>query len=169
MKELKSIDYKLLFELMKDSHRSDRQLAKALSVSQPTVTRRRAMLEENYINGYTVIPRFFKVGFEIVALTFFRSNLKNQKGQEKEESIKNLKEWYLKLPGVVTVLDGMGMGWNTVCISIHENYTGYMDFLRSLESELSDFIKETQTFIINLKTDTVFKPFHLKSLTLTKK
>ncbi len=41
MKELKPIDYKILFELMKDSHRSDRQLAKALGVSQPTVTRRR--------------------------------------------------------------------------------------------------------------------------------
>jgi len=36
MKELKPIDYKLLFELMKDSHRSDRQIAKALGVSQPT-------------------------------------------------------------------------------------------------------------------------------------
>ena len=46
MKELKPIDYKLLFELMKNSHRSDRQLAKALGVSQPTVTRRRAMLEK---------------------------------------------------------------------------------------------------------------------------
>ena len=44
MKDLKPIDYKILFELMKDSHRSDRQLAKALGVSQPTVTRRRAML-----------------------------------------------------------------------------------------------------------------------------
>ena len=30
MKELKPIDYKILFELMKDSHRSDRQLAKSL-------------------------------------------------------------------------------------------------------------------------------------------
>ncbi len=66
MKELKPIDYKILFELMKDSHRSDRQLAKALGVSQPTVTRRRAMLEENYIEGYTVIPKFGQIGFEII-------------------------------------------------------------------------------------------------------
>lgn len=75
----------------------------------------------------------------------------------------------MKLPGVVTVLDGMGMGWDSVCISIHENYTGYTGFLKSLESELSDWISETQTFIINLRTDTVFKPFQLKSLTITKK
>lgn len=57
MKELKPIDYKLLFELMKDSHRSDRQLAKALGVSQPTVTRRRAMLEKNYIEGIHNYPQ----------------------------------------------------------------------------------------------------------------
>ena len=62
MKELKPIDHKLLFELIKDSHRSDRQLAKALGVSQPTVTRRRALLEENYIEGYTIIPKLGKIG-----------------------------------------------------------------------------------------------------------
>ena len=72
MKELKPIDYKILFELMKDSHRSDRQLAKSLGVSQPTVTRRRAMLEENFIEGYTVIPKFGQIGFEIAAFTFLK-------------------------------------------------------------------------------------------------
>ncbi len=169
MKELKPIDYKLLFELMKDSHRSDRQLAKALGVSQPTVTRRRAMLEENYIEGYTVVPKFFQIGFEISALTFFKTTLKKQKGQAKEESIKKLKEWYMKQSGVVLVMDGMGMGWDSACFSFHENYTSYTDFLRTLESELSDWIVETQTFIINFRTDTVFKPFHLKYLTITKK
>ena len=65
MKELKPLDYQLLFELMKDSHRSDRQLAKALGISQPTVTRRRAMLEDSTIEGYTVIPKFGQIGFEI--------------------------------------------------------------------------------------------------------
>ena len=83
MKELKPIDYKLLFELMKDSHRSDRRLAKALGVSQPTVTRRRATLEENFIEGYTVIPKFGKIGFEIAAFTFLKSKLKQKTGQEK--------------------------------------------------------------------------------------
>ena len=86
MKDLKPIDYKLLFELMKDSHRSDRQLAKALGVSQPTVTRRRAMLEENFIEGYTVIPKFGQIGFEISAFTFIKSKLKHKTGEEKNLS-----------------------------------------------------------------------------------
>ena len=86
MKELKPIDYKLLFELMKDSHRSDRRLAKALGVSQPTVTRRRATIEENFIDGYTVIPKFGKIGFEIAAFTFLKSKLKQKTGKKKRKA-----------------------------------------------------------------------------------
>ena len=87
MKDLKPIDYKILFELMKDSHRSDRQLAKALGVSQPTVTRRRAMLEENFIEGYTVIPKFGQIGFDIAAITFLKSKLKGTTGEEKTQAL----------------------------------------------------------------------------------
>jgi DNA-binding Lrp family transcriptional regulator len=83
MKELKPIDYKLLFELMKDSHRSDRQIAKALGVSQPTVTRRRGLLEKNYIEGYTIIPKFGQIGFEIAALTFLKSKVEHLAAEEK--------------------------------------------------------------------------------------
>jgi DNA-binding Lrp family transcriptional regulator len=70
MKELKPVDYKLLFELMKDSHRSDRQLAKALGISQPTVTRRRTMLEENLIEGYTIIPSLGESALSLPLLLF---------------------------------------------------------------------------------------------------
>jgi DNA-binding Lrp family transcriptional regulator len=36
MEPLKPIDYKVLFELMKDSHRSDREVGRATGISQPT-------------------------------------------------------------------------------------------------------------------------------------
>ena len=164
MKELKPLDYQLLFELMKDSHRSDRQLAKALGISQPTVTRRRAMLEDSTIEGYTVIPRFGQIGFELAAFTFMKTQLNHKKGAEREEALNKLKEWYLKQPNVVTVLDGQGMGWDAVCVSLHENYTGYAEFLRLQQSELSDLILETQSFQADLKPGVLVKPFHLKYL-----
>jgi DNA-binding Lrp family transcriptional regulator len=167
MKELKPIDYKLLFELMKDSHRSDRRLAKALGVSQPTVTRRRALLEENFIEGYTVIPKFGKIGYELAAFTFLKSKLKQKTGQEKEEALKNMKEWYLNQPNVILVADGRGMGWDAVCISLHENFTDYTKFIRAQDSELADFIIENQTFHADLKPGLVIKPFHLKYLAKT--
>ena len=168
MKELKQIDYKLLFELMKDSHRSDRQLAKALGVSQPTVTRRRAMLEENFIEGYTVIPKFGQIGFELAAFTFLKSKLKYKTGEEKDVALNTLKEWYSKQPNVILVLDGRGMGWDAVCLSLHENFSSFSEFIRAQDSELSDWIVESQTFHSDLKTGLVLKPFHLKYLTSPK-
>ena len=44
---------------------------------------RRAMLEENFIEGYTVIPKFGQIGFEIAAMTFLKSKLKSKTGEEK--------------------------------------------------------------------------------------
>ena len=164
MKELKPIDYKLLFELMKNSHRSDRQLAKALGISQPTVTRRRAMLEKNYIEGYTIIPKFGKIGFEIAAFTFLKSKLKQQTGQEREKALKKLNEWYMNQPNVLLVQDGLGMGWDTVCVSLHKSFSDFAEFARAQDSELADWIIETQTFNADLKAGNAIKPFHLKYL-----
>jgi len=56
VKKLKPLDYRLLFELMKDAKRSDRQLSNILGISQPTVSRKRAFLEKELIDGYTAIP-----------------------------------------------------------------------------------------------------------------
>jgi DNA-binding Lrp family transcriptional regulator len=61
MTKLKDIDFKILFGLMKNSKTSDRQLAKKIGVSQPTVTRRRARLEKELINGYTAVPKWEKL------------------------------------------------------------------------------------------------------------
>jgi len=168
MKELKPIDYKLLFELMKNSHRSDRQLAKALGVSQPTVTRRRAMLEKNYIEGYTIIPKFGQIGFEIAAFTFLKNKLKQKTGKEKDETLKKLKEWYMNQPNVVLVQDGRGMGWDTICISLHQSFSDFAAFIRAQDSELSEWIIESQTFHADLKPGIAIKPFHLKYLAKTK-
>jgi DNA-binding Lrp family transcriptional regulator len=168
MKELKPIDYKILFELMKDSHRSDRQLAKALGVSQPTVTRRRAMLEENFIEGYTVIPKFGQIGFEIAAITFLKSKLKNQTGDEKTQALQKMREWYMKQTNVVLVLDGRGMGYDAACVSLHENFASFAEFIRAQDSELSEWIVESQTFNADLKGGIIIKPFHLKYLASAK-
>jgi DNA-binding Lrp family transcriptional regulator len=168
MKELKPIDYKLLFELMKNSHRSDRQLAKALGVSQPTVTRRRAMLEKNYIEGYTIIPKFGQIGFEIAAFTFLKNKLKQKTGKEKDETLKKMKEWYMNQPNVILVQDGRGMGWDAICISLHQSFSDFAAFIRAQDSELSEWIIESQTFHADLKPGIAIKPFHLKYLAKTK-
>jgi DNA-binding Lrp family transcriptional regulator len=72
---MKDVELKLLCELMKDSRRSDRELAKAVGVSQPTATRTRGKLEkEGYIKEYTIIPDFRKLGYNVMGVTLLKHN-----------------------------------------------------------------------------------------------
>jgi len=72
MTNLRKIELQLMSELLKNCRRSDRDLAKSIGTSQPTITRRRAKLEkERLIDSYTAIPNFAKLGFEIMAFSFY--------------------------------------------------------------------------------------------------
>lgn len=61
MKKMKEVDFKILAGLMKNSKISDRKLADSIGVSQPTITRRRAFLEQKRSLDYTAIPDFAKI------------------------------------------------------------------------------------------------------------
>jgi DNA-binding Lrp family transcriptional regulator len=72
MRRLKEIDNKIISELLKNSKQSDRALAHRLGVSQPTVSRRRLMLEKTAIDTYTLIPKWDQLGYEILAINFVK-------------------------------------------------------------------------------------------------
>jgi DNA-binding Lrp family transcriptional regulator len=75
---LKDIELKILTELMKNSRRSDRALAKAVGVSQPTVSRTIGKLQkEGYIKEFTIIPDFKKIGFAVMSIMV--SKVKDEK------------------------------------------------------------------------------------------
>jgi DNA-binding Lrp family transcriptional regulator len=64
---VKEIALRLVAELLKDSHRSDRELAKVLGISQPTVSKLTERLRKmGVIREYTIIPDFNKLGFTYV-------------------------------------------------------------------------------------------------------
>jgi DNA-binding Lrp family transcriptional regulator len=70
---MKNVELKLISELMKNSRRSYRELAKAVGVSQPTVSRTLKKLEkEGYIKEYTMIPDFLKLGYQIMGVTLIK-------------------------------------------------------------------------------------------------
>jgi DNA-binding Lrp family transcriptional regulator len=164
MDELKSIDYKLLGELLKNSRRSDRELAKALGTSQPTVTRKRANIEKNFIDGYTAIPKWEKIGFEIIAFTFVKHNIKYAKPEVREAAFRKVEEWMMKQPNVIFAIEGQGMGWDGICVSFHKSYSDFTEFMKKHNSELSDVLIDSQSFISNIEPTTIRKPFHLKYL-----
>jgi DNA-binding Lrp family transcriptional regulator len=164
MAKLKTVDYKLLWELMKNSRRSDRELAKSLGTSQPTVSRRRMIIEKSFIDGYTAIPKWEKIGFELVAFTFVKHKIKYAKPEVREEGFRKVEEWMMKQPNVILAIDGQGLGWDGVCVSFHRSYSDFAEFVRKHNSELSDFVIESQSFIADINPTTIRKPFHLKYL-----
>jgi DNA-binding Lrp family transcriptional regulator len=164
MEKLKSIDYKILFALMKNSKISDRQLAKEIGVSQPTVTRRRARLEKEVIDAYTAIPKWAELGFEIMALTFIRGRDRAIKPGELQQSLEESRKWFSKEPNVVFAAAGSGMGQQGVIISYHKKYSTLASFDQRLRIELSDYVASTETFIIDINPGVVSKPLNFKYL-----
>ena len=118
---------KLLYELIKNSRRSDRDLAKVLGFSQPTVTRTRRKLEEDkYVLQYTAIPDFTKLEFELVAFTFVQWLPEGAKGESPYK-------WLEKDPRVVFMAEGSGLdGKNALIVTLHRNYTDYSQFTSEL-------------------------------------
>jgi len=87
---MKKIMMSLLLELLKHSKRSDRELAKILGVSQPTVSRMRdRLVKEGMIKEWTIIPDFAKMGYEIMAISCFKSKISKELA---EKAIKSTME-----------------------------------------------------------------------------
>jgi DNA-binding Lrp family transcriptional regulator len=153
MEKLKPIDYTILSALMKNSKISDRQLAKQIGVSQPTVTRRRARLEKEKLLDYTAIPNLAKLGFEIMALTFATS----KKPGVPEEQIPKAKSFFEKRDDVIFVSTGSGLERDRVNVSLHKSYSDYVEFVRALEKEWGGSMENRTSFIVSLKSDTIIR------------
>jgi len=164
MEKLKSIDYTILFALMKNSKISDRQLAREIGVSQPTVTRRRARLEKEAIDGYTAIPKWAKIGYEILAITFVKSNQSLGLKGNFEAAYEKGRKWLMKHPNVLMSGGSRGMNMNGFMISVHKSYSDFDKFMSDHKRELGDMFTDIQTAIVNLEGNDILKPLHLKYL-----
>ena len=148
---------RLLLELLKDSKRSDRELAKVLGVSQPTVSRMRWRLaKEGVIKAFTVIPDFVEMGYEIMAISFFRS-------KRTKDTTERATKWTKAKPNIIFAAAAQGMRKNAVMISLHKNYTEFSKFLRDLRSESGDDLRDHDTMLLSLK-GRIVKPFSLTYL-----
>jgi len=160
----KRLVQKLLFELMKGSKRSDRELAKVLKVSQPTVTRMRKKLEEQAIAEYTVIPNWGELGFELMVVTFVNIRGKSQSKEEQKKTLEKCKEWMMDHPNIIFASDGTGIGSDGMMISFHKDYTDYSKFITEHRVEWAETLGEVKSFIVSVKGGEILKPFSLKYL-----
>ena len=156
---MKEIELRLLIELLKGSRRSDRDLAKQLGVSQPTVTRVRSKLEkEGIIKEYTVIPDFAKMGFQLMSVTFLK--FKEPVSDEALENVKTisqkLKEMYPS--ATILALSGIGLNSDRVVVTFHKDYSEYADFIKNSKAHRSQVVDEMASFLVDLNDRTNFMP-----------
>jgi DNA-binding Lrp family transcriptional regulator len=118
---------RLLREMLKDSKRSDRGIAKKIGVSQPTVTRAQAQLEKDYMKTYTVIPDFVKLGYRIVAFTLLKTRYYPSK-KEASEIAKKATDWTNRQSNIAFAASRKGFGRELMIMSFHKDYNSYSDF-----------------------------------------
>ena len=162
---LKDLEIRLIAELMKNSRRSDRELAKALNVSQPTVTRTRQRLEkEGIIKEYTMIPDFRELGYQIMAIIFFKlaHTLSPQEVEEMHSESRRIEK---ENPNTfLLAMNGIGMQEDAIVISFFKNYSEYAKYMRTAKEDAMKRLKpyvdaeSIEGFLINLEENTHYLP-----------
>jgi len=168
MKRAKDIDYKIISELLKNSKVSDRELGKKLGVSQPTISRRRTTLEKELIDGYTLVPKWDKLGYEIFAVNFVK--IKPAVATEKKYQISRERglKWLMDQPNIIMTAASRGMGMDAFNISLHKSYSDYDEWFRNFRLTWGDLVDDIQSVLVNLRGKEVIKPLHFKYLSEAK-
>ena len=134
---LDEIDKKILSELLKDSKRSYRELAKAIGVSTATVISHVQRLEQSgVITDYTVMIDFERIGFELTAVT--ELTVSRGKLIETQEEI-------AKLPYVCAVYDVTGE-IDSIVVAKFRNRRELSEFPKDLLS--MPFVERTNTHLV---------------------
>jgi DNA-binding Lrp family transcriptional regulator len=155
---LKDIEVRVLAELMRNSRKSDRELAKVVGVSQPTVTRIRNRLEKaGIIKEYTIIPDFKKLGYQIMAFLFMGKQ-ETMERKRSEELRKAVVEMEKKTPvATLTVADGMGLGKGRVVVMLFKDFSSYSKQLGIIRNLPNVEAENMEGFLVNLDDERNFR------------
>lgn len=160
LRELRPIDYSIICELIRNSRLSDRQLARMLGTSQPTVTRKRRMFEKERLLEYTAVPNMKKLGFEILALSFGSWKDKTHSDEKKAE----IKAFLSKHANIVFLSSGRSSNADMLCVSFHKTYSDYAEFMRELRGSWAESVTPLDSFIVSLRSDSILRDLTFRHL-----
>lgn len=155
---MKELQLRLVAELMKNSRRSDRELAKTIGVSQPTVSRMINKLEkEGIIKEYTMIPDFKRLGYQIMAVTLFGKQ-EPLKKEERVELRKAALEMERKTPQAnLLVVNGIGLDKGRVALNLYRDYQSYTEGIRIIKSLPHIDADKIESFLVDLNDEDNFR------------
>ena len=161
----KELMIKTLFELIKNSKRSDREIARSLSLWQSTITRYRKTLEkEGMIREYTIIPNLKKMGYQVLVFLFVKRPTRPRKAIISPEVWnKKMKEWVNDSPEVIFSI-GVTVEWDAVIVSLHRSIKSLDEYFKSFRKISEDFIADSKHFMAFLDGKDVLKPFSFRHL-----
>jgi DNA-binding Lrp family transcriptional regulator len=162
---VKDVELKLIYELIKNSRRSDRELARVIGTSQPTVSRMiKKLKKEGIIREYTMIPDFIKLGYKIMALTF--CSLKELNAEEYKGVIAAINRDLddEQLQKIIMFERGLGLESTGVVISLHEDYSSYVEFIDKLKEYPFLEMSKPRSFLIRLDDEVRYRPVTLSAL-----
>ena len=146
----------VLYELIKNSKRSDYEIAKVIGISQPTVTRLRSQLEkEGQIQEYTTIPNLTSMGYSIMAIFLMKYKANGKRAKEITEEMSNGNSLFASR--------AQGMGKNAILISLFKNYGEYAEYLNNLSSKYDDIVEEYDSMLVDLNGP-IIKSLSLRNL-----
>ena len=149
---MKDLELRLISELMKNCKRSDRELAKSLGVSQPTVTRTLHRLErEGYIKEYTAIPDFSKLGYELMGFTFVKMKESLSSGEQKE--IQEFVNRFAKEHphAELIAVQGMGLNKDYAFVTFFRDFSDYWETQRLAREVPYSDVNSFESFLVDLK------------------
>lgn len=154
---LKETEVKLVAELMKNSRRSDRELATLLEVSQPTVSRIRQRLEKEGMIDYTGIPDLARLGYGIIAVVLGKRDF----AKHPENLIEIARDFVGKHPNIIFCSSGEGLNYDVISISIHKDYSDYSKFISEAVFQGGQAVR-AESFLIDTSSERIVRHLSLK-------
>ncbi len=154
---LKDTELKLLSELMKNSRRSDRELARASGISQPTVGRVvKKLQKEGYIKEFTIIPDFKKLGYSIMAITLVK-----RREPTARESFKEIREVAARIekenPYASLMAVNVTGKHDAIFIAFYENYEAYSKAMQLTRALPHIEVETVESYLVDLSDETHYR------------
>jgi DNA-binding Lrp family transcriptional regulator len=144
MLDLKKKEKEVFLELLRDGRQSDREIARKLRLSQPTVTRIRQKFEKTgLIKKYVASPDLMKCMLRLFALTIFEWS-----DYTKKSAVNQLEAYLEKNPNIILYCRGEGMNGRTMMmLSLHENYESFQKMIKELKEKWDTYIINMNHFV----------------------